>query len=302
MTEVDPRSEVGQQPRSVSGALRDGTTSAARLAAHPSEQQQRVPIVSDESDPVQDGTDGKRTPEVISPIREIVHRTPNNPADRRKSRRRDRDLQRTWASGPPEIMKSCSVALRRMGDAELSSLAVTSTARREGRTTIAIGLTAAAVLEHGRNAVLVDLDVERGSVEARMSLPPGPSLLEVIEGAATLDECLVPVDQRVKILRAGPQRDAISLVAQQDRLENLLQELSSRCDIVVADLPPLSAGITTAHLADLFQGVALVVRAGVTPVPQIDQVASTLTQRPFVMLNRTKARRRSPLRLLRLRS
>ena len=196
-------------------------------------------------------------------------------------------------------MKSCSVALRLMGDAELSSLAVTSTARREGRTTIAIGLVAAAVLEHQRTAVLVDLDVERGSVEGRMSLPPGPSLLEVLEGTASLDDCLVAVDQRVKVLRAGPQRDAISLVARQDELNSVLQELRSRCEIVVADLPPLSAGISTAHLADLFRCVALVVRAGVTPVPQIDQLASTLTQRPFVMLNRTESRRRSLLRRLR---
>jgi MinD-like ATPase involved in chromosome partitioning or flagellar assembly len=197
-----------------------------------------------------------------------------------------------------EIMKSCSVALRLMGDGDLTSLAVTSTRRGEGRTTIAMGLTAAAVMEHRRTAVLVDLDVEHSSIERKLSLPPGPSLLDVLEGAATLDDCLEPVDERVHVLRAGPQRDAISLVARQERLECLLQELRSRCDILVADLPPLGAGITTAHLADLFQRVALVVRAGVTPVPQIDQSISTLTQRPFVMLNRTVSRRPSLLKRL----
>jgi MinD-like ATPase involved in chromosome partitioning or flagellar assembly len=183
-----------------------------------------------------------------------------------------------------------------MGDSELTSLAVTSSLRGEGRTTIAIGLTAAAVMEHRRTAVLVDLDVERGSIERRLSISPGPSLLDVLEETAALDDCLVPVDEKVNFLRAGPQRDAISLVARQDRLENLLNELRSRCDLLVADLPPLSAGITTAHLADLFQRVALVVRAGATPVPQIDQLASTLTQPPLVMLNRTESRRRSLLK------
>jgi MinD-like ATPase involved in chromosome partitioning or flagellar assembly len=211
------------------------------------------------------------------------------------------DPRLTSAIGSREIMKSCSVALRLMGDGELTSLAVTSALPREGRTTIAIGLTAAAAMERRRTAILVDLDVERGSVESRVSVPPGPSLLDALEGTSNLDDCLVPVDEQVRILRAGPQRDAISLVAQQERLESLLNELRSRCNILVADLPPLSAGITTAHLADLFQRVALVVRAGSTPVGQIDRLASTLTQRPFVMLNRTE-RRRSLLKRLVVRS
>jgi MinD-like ATPase involved in chromosome partitioning or flagellar assembly len=206
------------------------------------------------------------------------------------------DPRLTPARGSTEIMKSCSVALRLMGDGELTSLAVTSTLRKEGRTTIAIGLTAAAVMERRRTAVLVDLDVERGSIEGRMSIPPGPSLLDLLEGTAPLDDCLVPVDQMVRVVRAGPHRDPISLVAHQDRLESLLLELRSRCDILVADLPPLGAGISTAHLADLFQRVALVVRAGATPVPLIDHLASTLTQQPFVMLNRTESRHRSLLR------
>jgi Mrp family chromosome partitioning ATPase len=241
---------------------------------------------------------GRSTPEVISPIRETVHPAASEPVDPKSSHHPSEAPQLTWASGSQAILKSCSVALRLMGDAELTSLGVTSTARKEGRTTIAIGLAAAAVIEHRRTAILVDLDVERGSVESRVSVPSGPSLFDVLEGNTALDDCLVPVDDWVSVLRAGPRRDAISLVAQQDKLANVLQELQSRCDLVVADLPPLVDGIATAHLADLFQCVALVVRAGATPVPQIDQLASTLTQRPFVMLNRTGKARRSLLRRL----
>ena len=222
---------------------------------------------------------------VVSTRRDLVP----NPTAQKSSL----DPRLTSAIASREIMGSCSVALRLMGDGELTSLAVTSSLRGEGRTTIAIGLTAAAVMERRRTAVLVDLDVERGSIERRMSLSPGPSLLELLEGTATLDDCLIPVDEKVRVLRAGPHRDAISLVARQDQLENLLNDLRSRCDILVADLPPLSSGITTAHLADLFQRIALVVRAGATPVPEIDRLASTLTQRPFVMLNRIELRRRS---------
>lgn len=238
---------------------------------------------------------GKFTPEVITPIRKTLNLAPDEPAGRRKSKR---DPQPVWAALPRQVMGSCSVALRRMGDGQLTSLAVTSAGRGEGRTTLSVGLAAAAVVEHRRTAILLDLDVERGSVGSRLSLPPGPSLLDVLEGTATVDDCLVSVDERVQVLPAGPKRDAISLIAQQDRLENLLKDLDTRCDILIADLPPLSAGITTSHLADLFSAVALVVRAGVTPLPRVEQLSSTLAQAPFVMLNRTEARHRSLIRRL----
>jgi hypothetical protein len=72
---------------------------------------------------------------------------------------------------------------------------------------------------------------------------------------------------------------------------------------MVADLPPLSSGVTTARIADLFQSVTLVVRAGKVAVPNVEQAASVLTQRPFVIMNGMEVRRQSKvLRFLGLRS
>src|ERR1700728_353881 len=46
--------------------------------------------------------------------------------------RRGTGTEIVWASIRPEVLASCSVAIRRMGDYETPSLAVTSTAPKEG--------------------------------------------------------------------------------------------------------------------------------------------------------------------------
>lgn len=208
-----------------------------------------------------------------------------------------------WGSLRPQVVESCSMALRQMGDANVSSIAVTSTFRGEGRTTVAVGLAATAALELRRKVVLLDLDLEHGTIDKTTSLGPGPGVIEYLFEEATVDECLQPLQDGVAVIRAGRQRDRAEVAARIGRLAQLVDELSERCEVMVADLPPLSSGVVAARIADLFQSVTLVVRAGKVAVPNVEQAATVLTQRPFVILNGTEVRRRSRiLQLLGLRS
>lgn len=201
-----------------------------------------------------------------------------------------------WAPVPSDVVRSCSIAIRRMGDLELRSLAVTSTCRGEGRSTVAIALAAAAMLEHRRTVTLIDLDVERGSIQARTAAGTGPGVSELIADKAELEDCLVAVDEHVTILGSGAPIEPVSLLANPGRLEAIVGKLKANCDILIADLPPLSADITGAHVADLFQTVVLVIRAGGPPVRQIEQMASTLSQRPYVLMNEARLGSRAPWR------
>jgi Mrp family chromosome partitioning ATPase len=187
----------------------------------------------------------------------------------------------------PEVLDSCSVALRRMGDSHISSLAVTSTLRGEGRTTIAAALAATASTELHRHTVLVDLDLERSGIEKMTSATPGPGVFEFLNEEASIDECIQPVGPNTEIMIAGAASDHTDLAARLGRLAELIEQLRGRCDFLVADLPPLSSGATAARIADLFEAVTLVVRAGGVAVPVIEQTVSVLSQRPFVILNRT---------------
>jgi Mrp family chromosome partitioning ATPase len=216
------------------------------------------------------------------------------PADRAPDNtHRSKARQIEWASIRPEVLQSCSVALRRMGDSSIGSIAVTSTSRGEGRTTVALGLAATASLELRRKTILLDLDLEHGAIEKMTAVGPGPGVVEFLYEEASIEDCLQPVDSDVDIVRAGLLRDRGGVATRIERLADLIQQLGDRCDVMVADLPPMSSGVTAARIADLFESVTLVVRAGGVTVPDIEQTASVLSQRPFVILNGTAAPRSS---------
>ncbi len=200
-----------------------------------------------------------------------------------------------WSFVRRQVVESCSVALRHMGDANANSIAVTSTFRGEGRTTVAVGLAATAAVELRRKVILLDLDLEHPSIDKMTSLGPGPGVVDYLCEEATVDDCLQPLHDGVEVIRGGSRRDPADVLTQTGRLAKLVQEVSSRCEVMIADLPPLSSGVTTARIADLFQSVTLVVRAGKVAVPNIEQAASVLTQRPFVIMNGMEARRQSRL-------
>jgi Mrp family chromosome partitioning ATPase len=207
----------------------------------------------------------------------------------------DQDPAITKAAIRPEVMDACSIALRRMGGVD-RSVAVTSASRREGRTTVAIGLAAASAIQHNRATILLDLDFERGTVGRQTSLRSTPGVADFLRGDASADECVQRTSDRLAIITAGALRDYTELAARMERLSDLMTQLEEHSEVLIADLPPLSSGIMAASIADLFESVALVVRAGRVSIPHIEKSVSVLTQRPFVILNAEAAQRSSRIR------
>jgi Mrp family chromosome partitioning ATPase len=195
------------------------------------------------------------------------------------------DIPISWASVRPEVIEACSMSLRRMGEEASRSVAVTSAARREGRTTVAVGLATASASHHHRSTILLELDVERGCIGTQSSLKASPGVTEFLHGDASLQECLKRTGDRLAIVTAGAPCQLDEIVKGSGRLYDLIEQLRDHCEVLIADLPPLSSGVIAARMADFFESVALVVRAGRVSVPQIEKSVSVLNQRPFVILN-----------------
>jgi Mrp family chromosome partitioning ATPase len=200
-----------------------------------------------------------------------------------------------WATVRPEVLDACSVALRRMGESSKGSIAVTSTSRREGRSMVAVGLAATTTTELHYRTVLLDLDLERAAIGTITAASSGPGVLDYLYDEAPLGDCLQSPGDGIEIMTAGSGRGPAGMTFRFDRLAELITELRSRCDVIIADLPPLSGGVAAARIADLFESVTLVVRAGGVSVAEIERTASVLSQRPFVVLNGTAAPRTSRL-------
>jgi protein-tyrosine kinase len=176
--------------------------------------------------------------------------------------------------------------------APLRTVMVTSPGGGEGKSVTAANLALTMAQEFQRRVVLVDADLRRPSVQALFGIDEGgPGLSEVLAGEATLDEVLVNLpDYRLTVLPAGSTPQFPTELLGSAAMRRTLDLLRARFDRVLLDLPavmPLADVGTVAPLAD---GVVMVVRAGVTQRPALDQALTTLEDTKIlgVVLNEVK--------------
>jgi non-specific protein-tyrosine kinase len=144
----------------------------------------------------------------------------------------------------------------------------------QGKSTTAANL-AVALARQGRRVVLVDLDGWRPSTHRFFALFRTPGLDEVLDGAATLDECLVPIDLGLGTRSRG-QHDALTVLPagaggrtlEPGRLASvrrLVARLEERSDIVILDAPPALALEAAGALGGLAPAALLVTGADASP-------------------------------------
>src|SRR5215212_8309131 len=117
-------------------------------------------------------------------------------------------------------------------------VAVTSSARGEGRTTIAANLALTAARE-GREVALVECDVRRPSLAAMLGLAPRAGLAEVVQGSAELPQALCRSGS-LAVLAAGDARDP-GAILRSARLATVIEQLRGSFPLVLLDVPPALA-------------------------------------------------------------
>ena len=150
-------------------------------------------------------------------------------------------------------------------------LLVTSPLIGEGKTTTSANLALTMAQEFQQKVVLVEADLRRPTLAALFGLPHGPGLVDVLVGAASLDDALQEVpDRHLVVLPAGlPAARSTELLAS-SMMQRVLTSLRSRFDRIVVDTPPIAVADTHV-LAPLCDGILVVVRAGQTPKPAVER-------------------------------
>jgi receptor protein-tyrosine kinase len=162
------------------------------------------------------------------------------------------------------------------GDTPRRVLVVTSPSRSDGRTVTAGNLAIAMAQEFDRRAVVVDADLRHARLHTLLGVAREPGLVDVVSGAAGLDEALVSLPgQNLVVLPAGSVHTRPAELLGCAAMRRLLGLLSDRFDRVVVDAPPASVADTCA-LGPLADGLLLVVRAGRTRVTAIERAITGL--------------------------
>lgn len=184
-----------------------------------------------------------------------------------------RDSGRRWTAravlvdpdgGPAEHLRHFAMRLNRELDARGErSVAVTSSLRGEGKTTVACNLALAltAVTENKRIA-LVDLDLRRPRAAAALGVEPALGIERVLAGEAPLEAARVRT--QVPSLDLYLVRRPVAGFFGANAASRVIAELGSKYDLVVVDTPPVLLVPDVVLLLPHVGACFVVVRLGVT--------------------------------------
>lgn len=170
----------------------------------------------------------------------------------------------------------------------LRTIGITSPASGEGKSVMAANLALTMAQELQRSVVLLDGDLRTPAVHSLFATDRGPGITEVLNGEATLDEALVHLPEfRLTLLPAGGAADYPTELLGSTSMRRLLDALGSRFDRIVLDLPSALPLADVGTLAPHLDGVLMVVRAGMTQRPALDQALGIFEQQKIlgVVLN-----------------
>jgi capsular exopolysaccharide synthesis family protein len=157
------------------------------------------------------------------------------------------------------------------GSTALRTVLITSPQKGEGKSVTAANLALTMSQELGRRVVIVEADLRKPSLQQLFGLPMGPGLADYLGGTAELKDAMkfLP-DFNLTVIPAGlPPANPAELLGS-TAMRRMLDHLRTRFDRVILDTPPVLPLADVAILSPLVDGSLLVVRAGVTPKPAIE--------------------------------
>lgn len=157
------------------------------------------------------------------------------------------------------------------GANSLRTILVTSPQKAEGKSITAANLALTMAQELHRKVAILEADLRKPSMQELFGLPPGPGLTDYLSGAMELREVMrfLP-DHNLTVIHAGSSAGNPAELLGSTAMRRLLDALRTRFDRVIIDTPPVLPLADVAVLAPMVDGALMVVRAGVTPKPAIE--------------------------------
>ena len=148
----------------------------------------------------------------------------------------------------------------------LRTLLVTSSLPTEGKTFVTNNLAQAIVRQPDRRVLMIDADLRCSRLHVPLGAPAAPGLTDYLRGE--VDEMAViqhGLEGNLCFIPGGNQVTNPSELLSNGRLRALLDRVTPVFDWVILDSAPLLPVSDSSVLADLIDGVLIVVRAGQTP-------------------------------------
>jgi polysaccharide biosynthesis transport protein len=173
-------------------------------------------------------------------------------------------------------------------DRTLTSLAVISPLKGEGKTTVATHL-AVSFARAGKRVILVDADLRSPQAGARMGFDRAPGLSDVLMGADPEDSLreVEGMDSHLLVLPGGTATPNPSEMLGSVRMSSVLARLSEMCDLLIIDTAPVLVVSDAFPLLGQVSGIVALARLEQTPrdaVRRMVEVALTASGRVLGMV------------------
>ena len=165
----------------------------------------------------------------------------------------------------------------------LRTVLVTSSIPGEGKTFVTNNLAQAIVRQPDRRALIIDADLRCSRLHVPLGAPASPGLTDYLRGE--VDEMAIiqhGLEGNLCFIPGGNQVSNPSELLSNGRLRTLLDRVTPVFDWVILDSAPLLPVADSSLLADLVDGVLLVVRAGQTPAETAQRACQELQGRNVV--------------------
>ena len=146
-------------------------------------------------------------------------------------------------------------------DRPIKTILVTSTAPREGKTTICINLSTVFATANERT-LLIEADMRRPRIARTLNVSSRVGLSSFLAGSSSLEEIIQETAiPNFFVIPSGPKPPNPAELLTSNKTRMFLEELKQRFDRVIVDSPPVLTVADTPILANIVDGVVDVIKA-----------------------------------------
>lgn len=171
-----------------------------------------------------------------------------------------------------------------LGGERKNSMVITSSVAGEGKTETAVNL-AKVLAQAGERVLLIDADLRRPQIGARMRIDSEFGLTDVLTGRGRLDDLTIDIiPGYLSVLPAGTVPPNPSELLGSDAMRRLLATVEADYDYILIDTPPLLPVADALILSAETGGAVVVARSGLVRRAQILQALESLAAGEITLL------------------
>lgn len=157
------------------------------------------------------------------------------------------------------------------------TIGVTSALRGEGKSTSSVNI-AYAIAQTGRKVLLMEADLRLSNIGKRLGIPSKPGLTNLMIGQCTGSQAIQKsgLNPNLWVITAGNTPPNPAELLGSAAMESTLKAMSELFDVIVVDLPPVTAVTDTLVVSKLLDGMVVVVRQDYCDKGAVDETVRQL--------------------------